>query len=220
MDRRVRAGLVLLAMMAMACGEQSPPNEEESGSAALLIEPSTVTLAPEAGQAFTAIDDERNPVDVVWSVLETNGGRIDANGVYLAPPHTGAFTVVATSRADASLRATAKVTVAAEDRQTVSIRIRPGEARVPRGQSFEFEAEVTGTGDHRVEWQVLEPGGGSIDASGTYTAPDTDGTYTVRATSLADRDAEWPWVDPTGESDEARLKVLPAKARYDAMTGN
>jgi hypothetical protein len=27
----------------------------------------------------------------------------------------------------------------------------------------------------------------------------------------------WPWVDPTGQSAGDRLKVLPAKARYDAM---
>lgn len=30
----------------------------------------------------------------------------------------------------------------------------------------------------------------------------------------------WPWIDPTAATAEARVKTLPAKARYDAGTPN
>jgi len=42
------------------------------------------------------------------------------------------------------------------------------------------------TANQRVLWSVLESGGGSIDGRGLYTAPQTPGTYTVRA-----RDQYW-----------------------------
>jgi hypothetical protein len=48
-----------------------------------------------------------------------------------------------------------------------------------------FAAEVTGTGATTVTWSVQETGGGSIDASGLYTAPATPGTYHVVANSTA-----------------------------------
>ena len=40
--------------------------------------------------------------------------------------------------------------------------------------------------DGGVIWEVLEPGGGTVDAAGRYTAPGTPGTYHLRATSRAE----------------------------------
>jgi hypothetical protein len=39
----------------------------------------------------------------------------------------------------------------------------------------------------------------------------------LRAKPAFFRDADWPWVDPNGATAEDRVKVLPAKARFDAM---
>jgi hypothetical protein len=30
--------------------------------------------------------------------------------------------------------------------------------------------------------------------------------------------ATWPWIDPTGATADERVKILPAKARFDAGT--
>ena len=46
---------------------------------------------------------------------------------------------------------------------------------------------MTGTANHAVSWSVQEgAAGGSISATGVYTAPGTPNTYHVVATSQAD----------------------------------
>ena len=52
-----------------------------------------------------------------------------------------------------------------------------------------FSATVTGTPRTVVTWSVDEPNGGSINASGVYTAPAVAGTFHVRATAQADATA-------------------------------
>jgi hypothetical protein len=49
---------------------------------------------------------------------------------------------------------------------------------------------VTGALDTRVQWSVRELGGGSIDDTGHYVAPQSVGTYHVVARSVADASAE------------------------------
>lgn len=71
--------------------------------------------------------------------------------------------------------------------QGVSVQLSPDAPRVPRQTSLSFSAVVTGTIDTTVTWSIQEgPTGGSISASGLYTAPATAGTYRVVATSTAD----------------------------------
>ena len=48
---------------------------------------------------------------VIWSIKEENGGDIDHNGVYQAPEEPGTFEIVATSRADETVKASAFVIV-------------------------------------------------------------------------------------------------------------
>ena len=54
------------------------------------------------------------------------------------------------------------------------------------GASHTFTASVSNSSNQGVTWSVVEAGGGSITQSGVYTAPATPGTYTVKATALAD----------------------------------
>jgi len=65
----------------------------------------------------------------------------------------------------------------------------PGVVLAP-GQTFTFSATVTGASGGQstgVSWAVQEgAAGGTIDANGKYTAPNTEGTYHVVATSQAD----------------------------------
>lgn len=58
---------------------------------------------------------------------------------------------------------------------------------VNAGATSTFSATVTGTSNTAVNWSVLEGGsGGSINASGLYTAPALGGTFHVVAQSQAD----------------------------------
>jgi hypothetical protein len=70
---------------------------------------------------------------------------------------------------------------------TVAVAVAPTSASVNGCQTASFTASVTGTSNTAVTWSVLEgSSGGTVSASGVYTAPRTAGTYHVVATSAAD----------------------------------
>ena len=69
--------------------------------------------------------------------------------------------------------------------QSIVVSTAPADTEVLPGGSVRFSAQVTGTADGLVSWAVVEADGGTIDASGVYTAPPTEGTYHVQAMSAA-----------------------------------
>lgn len=75
---------------------------------------------------------------------------------------------------------------AAEGSGQVGVAIEPPAATVTAGGATQFAAVVTGAAVTGVTWSVVETGGGTVDASGNYTAPAVAGTYHVEATSVAD----------------------------------
>jgi hypothetical protein len=70
--------------------------------------------------------------------------------------------------------------------QSVAVVVEPPAATVGLGGTTSFAAAVTGTAQTGVVWSVVEQGGGSVDANGSYRAPAGPGTFHVRATSVAD----------------------------------
>jgi uncharacterized membrane protein len=58
-----------------------------------------------------AVDAAGGAPTVTWSVASPHGGAVSPDGTYRAPSRAGVFTVVATSVADPSVRATAEVSV-------------------------------------------------------------------------------------------------------------
>jgi uncharacterized cupin superfamily protein len=67
--------------------------------------------------------------------------------------------------------------------QTVVVLTAPAEADIQPGAMLQFGAQVTGTADTTVAWSVAEADGGTVDATGLYTAPAIEGTFHVRAVS-------------------------------------
>ncbi len=74
-------------------------------------------------------------------------------------------------------------------RNNVSVRITPEFSHVSRLGKLQFEAEVNGSDDKNVTWQVKEENGGVIDSGGVYQAPEVAGTYEIKVTSSADENA-------------------------------
>jgi hypothetical protein len=142
--------------------------------APVVITPSTITLAPGGTQIFTAVMPATGDTNMTWSITEgVAGGTIDATGLYTAP--SGA--------ADAAKSATALVTI-----QTPVV-VLPSSVNISIAVSTtqQFTATVRATSSTNVTWSVLEgAAGGTIDATGLYTAPATTGTYHVVAASVAD----------------------------------
>ncbi|WP_257460261.1 hypothetical protein [Archangium lipolyticum] len=164
----------------------------KKGSATLTVRPIAVSLTPAQPSTHTtgsltfsaSVTGTKGSTAVTWSVEGgANNGTIDGSGVYTAPSRGGTYTVVATSVADPTKKATVQVTVVG-----VNVTVSPEEATLDQGATATFTSEVTGTtGSTAVTWSV-EGGAsnGTITNSGTYTAPNRKGTYTVIATSVTD----------------------------------
>ncbi len=157
---------------------------ENPNTSQVAVEPSAVTLPQGGVQGFIAVAGT-TPTSVTWSIVEgATGGSITTTGMYTAPMSSGTFHVVATSAADSTKSASATVSV---QPPSVAIAINPTTAAVNGCNTAKFAATVTNTSNTAVTWSVQEgTAGGTVDATGLYTAPSTPGTYHVVATSQAD----------------------------------
>jgi len=79
-----------------------------------------------------------------------------------------------------------KYSTATPAAQQIGLDIQPASAQVAAGGHVTFSAVVTGVANGTVDWNVVEAGGGTIDGAGVYSAPQTSGTFHVRATTPAD----------------------------------
>lgn len=68
----------------------------------------------------------------------------------------------------------------------VEVLITPSTASVLHGNTFQFRADVKNSPNKAVDWQVLQSNGGSVSATGLYTAPAAAGTFQVMAISNAE----------------------------------
>lgn len=131
------------------------------------ISPAVAAIFAGEQQQFTAAATGSANPGVTWSVKGTGSGTIDITGLYTAPATAGIYTVIASSKADATKTATAQVTV----KSKVAITISPAAVNIFTGRQLKFKATVTGS-DTGVIWSVQEGvEGGTIDGTGLYTAP-------------------------------------------------
>ncbi|HTT17807.1 MAG TPA: Ig-like domain-containing protein [Candidatus Sulfotelmatobacter sp.] len=159
-----------------SCVGSSAPSGSGVG---ISISPTSATVKPGGTQQFTATVTGSSNTGVSWSVLR-GGGSINSSGLYTAPNTTGSSTVQVQSQADTTKTATATVTITS----TVSVSVSPGTAAVSEGGTQQFTARVSGSSNTNVTWSGT--GIGSISSSGLYTAPNSQGSATVTATSVAD----------------------------------
>jgi hypothetical protein len=147
----------------------------------ILISPSAPTIPVSATQQFTAAITSGGSRAPVWSVAGTGSGTITVGGLYAAPATPGSFVVTVTDPVTA-VQASVTVTVF----QPGVLIISPASTSVPTSGTQQFSATEMGT-VASVAWTVSAGGaGGTISSSGLYTAPQSAGTDTVVATSLAD----------------------------------
>jgi hypothetical protein len=154
------------------------------------ISPISATLDGSTGQGqqFTATVSLSNTA-VSWSVDGVQGGNasvgtISSGGLYMPPTTAETHTITATSVADSASAASAAVSV-------FTLGISPALAALDgaTGQAQQFTAAISlSTG---VSWSVDGvPGGssnvGTISMSGLYTPPNSVGTHTITASSVAD----------------------------------
>ncbi|MFL5344442.1 MAG: hypothetical protein ACJ8AT_06600 [Hyalangium sp.] len=156
------------------------------------IAPRTPSIPPGGQQSFSASVSGATDPSVTWSVRESNGGSITADGVYTAPQLSGnastaGYTIVATSNADPTKRA--EIPVLVTSLPVYSLVINPSTVSLRPGAATAFSASISSGITYGPDvgytpaliWRVLESGGGTISSSGNYTAPSTPGIYHVAA---------------------------------------
>src|SRR5437763_986212 len=106
--RACRNAITLLLTVAGALGSGCNPGYTTASTPVSV----TAAVTGTTGNQSTA---------VTWSVQESGGGTVDAQGHYVAPSSTGTYHVIATSVADASKKDTATVSVTATPVIAVSV---------------------------------------------------------------------------------------------------
>ena len=95
---------------------------------------------------------------------------------------------------------------------TIVVAVTPEAAAVQQGRNRTFVARVTGITNQAVTWSVEEPTGGTITATGVYTAPPRSGTFHVVAASTVDRTATGVATVTVSDSPTIIVTVSPSTA--------
>ena len=152
----------------------------------ITVTPNPANVVPGGTQQFTAVgkDAGGNTVTItpVWSV--TGGGTISTTGLFTAGATTGTSTVTA---AAGTLSGTATVNVAAGALATLTITPNPASVLISTTRQFTVVGKDAGgnvitTITPAVVWSV-PVAGGTVNATGLFTASATPGTYNLTATS-------------------------------------
>jgi hypothetical protein len=113
----LETGVVLTTLGFSGCGAATTPSANTSSGAstpipavAVAINPASATVTAGSQQTFTATMTGSSKTGVAWTAT---GGTITASGVFKAGNATGNFTVTATSAADTSKSAQARVRITA-----------------------------------------------------------------------------------------------------------
>ncbi|HZU98083.1 MAG TPA: Ig-like domain-containing protein, partial [Planctomycetota bacterium] len=150
----------------------------------ITVTPNPATVSAGATQTFTAQGKDQNGNNMsatfTWSAT---GGTITQAGVYTAGQTAGTFSVTATS-GSVSGSATVNVTTNAPPPVLTTITVTPNPATVSAGASQTFTAQGKDQNGNNMSatftWSAT---GGTITQAGVYTAGQTGGTFSVKATS-------------------------------------
>lgn len=156
--------------------------------ATITVTPNPDTLEVLTTQQFVAVGRDAGnnivPITPTWSVT-ASGGSIDAAGLFTAGSTPGTFTNTVRAT-NGSIFGSATVVVTTGALATITVTPNPDTLDVLTTQQFVAVGRDAGNNVVPITptWSVTN-GGGSIDASGLFTAGNTAGTFTntVRATS-------------------------------------
>jgi hypothetical protein len=115
-------------------------------------------------------------------VVTSNFGATTASGnIAVSPKETTIYTLKVANDISEAIEKSVTVRVA-----TVGVSVTPASAVVDVGKSLQLNTSVSGAVNTGVQWSVVDANGGKVTASGLYTAPQTQGTFRLKAASVAD----------------------------------
>ncbi len=181
-------------------GGASAPATSSTPPATVSVSVTTPTpnVAANTGIPISASIQGTGNQDVTWTVDNVENGNTDVGTIigsgtsvtYLAPETSGTHVLSASLKSDSNKKGHTTVTVTA----TVVVTLNPASSTLNVSGTQSFTATVTGSTNTGVTWMVNDlsdgsPTVGTVTGAGntvTYTAPDSAGTYTIKATSTAD----------------------------------
>jgi hypothetical protein len=192
------------------------------GIARISVSPKATSLLPKATKTMQAIavltDSTQTVVTVQWSAV---GGSITTAGEYTAGTTTGKYWAAGkvTDPTGKVFSDTAQVAIDQPTATLTSLVLNPGQAAVAPGGTVQFSAVPTWSdGSSTVPAITWSATGGTIDASGLYTAGGTTGTYRVIATQQGGTVADTAAVTISTTTLGATLSV-PAGTTVAGGTG-
>ncbi|HEU4626819.1 MAG TPA: hypothetical protein VFS52_18800 [Steroidobacteraceae bacterium] len=167
-----------------------PDNTVEVG---VTVSPPQINVAGNTTQVFTATVKNATATGVTWAGPGPDGGTLVVNNAttatYTSGVKSGNFQVTATSTADTSKSATANINVTA----AIAVNLSQLSANLITRTQLTLSASVINTPNTGITWSIENNAGGTLSttsgASTTFTAPASPGTFTVVATSIADKNA-------------------------------
>jgi hypothetical protein len=184
-DLTVLPVVLLAACMGEATGPESTSTAMPVTPIAFRVVPSAVTIETNQAIRFRGESPTRRgefiPSSLSW---ETSGGSIERDGTFSASA-PGTYKVVGRSRGR-QRPDTAIVVVVPPVRGLKRVEVSPDSVILEAGGTHKFTAVGKGSHGSSVEIGVTwSATGGSIDASGAYTAGPTAGDYRVIASNLS-----------------------------------
>lgn len=185
---KLRHGFALLAITAIViagCGGGGGGGG--GGGISVSLSPSSATIRPSTSLSLMASVAGTSSAAVNWA---HNGGNLMVLGnigTFTAPNTEGTYSVTAASAVDSTRSATTQIVVSwSAPVNNITVTISPSDVELSPGQFVDLTATVTGASNTAVTWSAS---GGTLVPSGNtarFTAPITEGTYTVQAISVAD----------------------------------
>ncbi len=157
----------------------------------VVVDPPRATVGAGEQQSFTAtvtdpVTGGEIKADIEWVLIPERLGTIGDDGVFTASSESGSGRIAA--RAFYSNRegiGDAAVVVGSAAPAGAVVTVAPHRARFEPGETGRFTAIVTDAGgeliDAEIEWTVMPRMGGTIDATGLFTAGPNDGAGRVIA---------------------------------------
>ncbi|MBL0312588.1 MAG: hypothetical protein IPP78_07705 [Holophagaceae bacterium] len=161
--------LVLTVGTTLACGGGGG-TKDPVDPGKLWVMPSPAFMTPGARLVFSAVPEVNAEAPYIntaaWSVVEPNGGSVQANGrgetaTYTAPANLGTFHLKAVSEYGTSRYVPQAGTIQIVDQKGVSVSVYPASFTLTRGSTGAYPkpvATVNPLTNHHVLWSVVEPG--------------------------------------------------------------
>jgi hypothetical protein len=185
-----RLALALLVLLCVNCASCGAVGSGPPPAAVVTVTANLPTVYQGEIDQFRATVQNAADNAVTWQVNQVAGGNstfglIDSTGLYTAPavvPSQPTVTVTAVLQSDTTKTGSSSVTILSLSSITGTLVVSPALSSLTTSQSLQFQVLTPGVSNNDVNWAAT---GGTITQEGMFTPPHAQGSYTVKASLMA-----------------------------------